>query len=61
MGEDLILLIVSSPSGAGKTTLTHRLLNDSPDFRFSVSHTTRLTARKRSRWARLPFHRCPDV
>lgn len=38
---DLILLIVSSPSGAGKTTLTRRLLMEFPEFRFSVSHTTR--------------------
>lgn len=38
---DLILLIISSPSGAGKTTLTRRLLEEFPDFRFSVSHTTR--------------------
>jgi guanylate kinase len=38
---DLILLIVSSPSGAGKTTLTRRLLGEFPEFRFSVSHTTR--------------------
>jgi guanylate kinase len=38
---DLILLIVSSPSGAGKTTLTRRLLQEFPQFRFSVSHTTR--------------------
>ncbi len=34
-------LIVSSPSGAGKTTLTARLLQDVPELRFSVSHTTR--------------------
>lgn len=39
--RDLILLIISSPSGAGKTTLTHRLLQEFPDLRFSVSHTTR--------------------
>jgi len=38
---DLILLIVSSPSGAGKTTLTRRLLQEFSEFRFSVSHTTR--------------------
>ena len=38
---DLILLIVSSPSGAGKTTLTRRLLQEFPELRFSVSHTTR--------------------
>jgi guanylate kinase len=40
--SDLILLIISSPSGAGKTTLTRRLLQEFSDFRFSVSHTTRL-------------------
>lgn len=34
-------LIVSSPSGAGKTTLTGRLLARVPGLRFSVSHTTR--------------------
>lgn len=39
--DDLLLLIVSSPSGAGKTTLTHRLLRDMPELCFSVSHTTR--------------------
>jgi guanylate kinase len=36
-----LLLIVSSPSGAGKTTLTTRLLQAVPNLRFSVSHTTR--------------------
>lgn len=37
-----ILAIVSSPSGAGKTTLTRRLLAEfSPGLEFSVSHTTR--------------------
>lgn len=41
MDEDLLLLIISSPSGAGKTTLTKRLLERSPELRFSVSHTTR--------------------
>lgn len=38
---DLLLLIISSPSGAGKTTLTHRLLEEFSNLRFSVSHTTR--------------------
>jgi len=32
---------VSSPSGAGKTTLTRRLLNEFPNLEFSVSYTTR--------------------
>ena len=36
-----VLLIVSSPSGAGKTTLCRRLLAEFADVRFSVSHTTR--------------------
>jgi guanylate kinase len=36
-----VLLIVSSPSGAGKTTLCHRLLAEFSNARFSVSHTTR--------------------
>lgn len=35
-------LIISSPSGAGKTTLTARLRQEIPALRFSVSHTTRL-------------------
>jgi len=39
--DDLFLLILSSPSGAGKTTLTHRLMQDLPALAFSVSHTTR--------------------
>lgn len=36
-----ILLVVSSPSGAGKTTLCHRLLSEFPRLTFSVSYTTR--------------------
>ena len=40
--SDFLLLIVSSPSGAGKTTLCNRLRRDEPELRFSVSHTTRL-------------------
>jgi guanylate kinase len=34
-------LILSSPSGAGKTTLFNRLRGEFPRLRFSVSHTTR--------------------
>ncbi len=41
MVDDLLLLIISSPSGAGKTTLTRDLLVQFPDLTFSVSHTTR--------------------
>lgn len=36
-----LLLILSSPSGAGKTTLTQRLLRDIEGLTFSVSLTTR--------------------
>jgi guanylate kinase len=37
-----VLAIVSSPSGAGKTTLTRRLLEEfGPQLEFSVSYTTR--------------------
>jgi guanylate kinase len=39
--DDFLMLIVSSPSGAGKTTLCKRLRGEFPDLRFSVSHTTR--------------------
>ena len=39
--SDFLLLIVSSPSGAGKTTLCDRLRAEFPQIRFSVSHTTR--------------------
>jgi len=39
--DDFLLLILSSPSGAGKTTLSNRLRSHHPDLRFSVSHTTR--------------------
>ena len=36
-----LMLIVSSPSGAGKTTLTRRLLSEDDDVVLSVSATTR--------------------
>lgn len=39
--SDFLLLILSSPSGAGKTTLTRKLQESFHDLRFSVSHTTR--------------------
>ena len=35
------LIVVSAPSGAGKTTLCRRLLEALPGLVFSVSHTTR--------------------
>ena len=36
-----IALVLSAPSGAGKTTLIHRLRAEFPDFGYSVSCTTR--------------------
>jgi guanylate kinase len=41
LSDDFLLLIISSPSGAGKTTLCNRLRGEFGDLRFSVSHTTR--------------------
>src|SRR5438067_2074029 len=36
-----LLLVLSAPSGAGKTTLAHRLIAEEPGAHFSISHTTR--------------------
>ena len=36
-----LMLVLSSPSGAGKTTLARRLIEQEPDLELSVSHTTR--------------------
>jgi guanylate kinase len=41
MVDPFLLMVLSSPSGAGKTTLTRRLRESFPALRFSVSHTTR--------------------
>ena len=36
-----LMLVVSSPSGAGKTSLSRRLVADHPDIELSISATTR--------------------
>lgn len=36
-----LMLVLSSPSGAGKTTLSRRLLDSDPEIEMSVSATTR--------------------
>jgi len=36
-----LILVISAPAGAGKTTLCKRLLQVSPSFTYSVSFTTR--------------------
>ena len=39
-GEN-ILVILSSPSGVGKTTITKKLQQKYQNFKISISHTTR--------------------
>ena len=41
-GEENIMVILSSPSGVGKTTLTKKIQQKYQSFKISVSHTTRL-------------------
>ena len=36
-----MLFVLSSPSGAGKTTLAKKLANNNKNFEISISHTTR--------------------
>jgi len=36
-----MMFVLSSPSGAGKTTLTKKLAENNNNFKISVSHTTR--------------------
>ncbi len=42
MKREGIILIISAPSGAGKTTLCHNLLKRFPNMKESISYTTRL-------------------
>lgn len=35
------LFVIAAPSGAGKTTLVHKLMKGDPGLRFSISYTTR--------------------
>ena len=39
--EKPMMFVLSSPSGAGKTTLTKKLAKDNSNFTISISHTTR--------------------
>jgi len=36
-----ILLVISGPSGTGKSTLINKLISEHPNFGYSISHTTR--------------------
>jgi guanylate kinase len=49
-----LLIVVSSPSGAGKTTLCHRLIDEFPSIVFSVSYTTR--ERRRGEEEGIDYH-----
>ena len=40
-GRDNIMVILSSPSGVGKTTITKKIQQKYHSFKISVSHTTR--------------------
>ena len=39
--KDGIIVILSSPSGAGKTTLVKKISSRKKNFKISISHTTR--------------------
>ena len=39
--EKAMMFVLSSPSGAGKTTLTKKLEKNNNNFKISISHTTR--------------------
>ena len=52
-----LMLVLSSPSGAGKTTLSRRLLEADPDITMSVSVTTRTPRPGEVDGVRLPLHR----
>ena len=39
--ESGMMFVLSSPSGVGKTTLTKKLAENNPNFKISISHTTR--------------------
>lgn len=41
MKKKALLVIISSPSGAGKTTICQKILKKNPDYLYSVSYTTR--------------------
>ena len=41
LGDQNIMVILSSPSGVGKTTLTKKIQQKYKSFKISVSHTTR--------------------
>ncbi len=53
-----LMLVLSSPSGAGKTTLSRQLLDNDKQIQLSVSCTTRSAAGREGR-RRLPLPSMP--
>ena len=41
MSQENHLFVLAAPSGAGKTTLVKALVERHPEYRFSISYTTR--------------------
>ena len=41
LSERTLMIVLSSPSGAGKTTLSKKIQQSDNTFKISVSHTTR--------------------
>ena len=39
--KNAMMFVLSSPSGVGKTTLPKKIANNNPNFKISISHTTR--------------------
>ena len=39
--QEASLFVIAAPSGAGKTTLVHKLTQRNPELKFSISYTTR--------------------
>tara|TARA_B100001123_G_C15215227_1_gene988936 strand:- start:601 stop:1233 length:633 start_codon:yes stop_codon:yes gene_type:complete len=39
--QQVMMFVLSSPSGVGKTTLTKKIANNNQNFTISISHTTR--------------------
>lgn len=52
------LIVISAPSGTGKSTIVQRLVREHPELNlvFSISHTTRLPRGDRERWCRVFLH-----
>ena len=56
-----LMLVLSSPSGAGKTTLARRLRDAEPGIEMSISCTTREQTQGRGRWEALSLRRSRHV